>query len=208
MTHSLWGVERWPTCAYHVFLSHCREDKRRLVRPLFRELSKQGLSVWFDESNYPVGSPSFAALREAILRTRHVVYLITPTALKQGRGWMQLERGYGERLQGFFCRGGEELAHVELPLVFAPRNSVDLRKSIWSPLIDRAAFCPERSPSKSATWAVEQVLRFIGQEEQRGLEQWDEVAESADLNERFGRESTLVDRLRCVTPPRLSPSHG
>jgi len=36
-----WRVKSLPRCTHHAFLSHCAEDRTRLVQPVFRELNKK-----------------------------------------------------------------------------------------------------------------------------------------------------------------------
>lgn len=40
---------------YDVFICHASEDKEEFVKPLVRELNRQGLWVWYDEFELEIG---------------------------------------------------------------------------------------------------------------------------------------------------------
>ena len=44
--------------SHDVFISHASEDKNRFVRPLAEALRARGASVWYDEWELQVASPS------------------------------------------------------------------------------------------------------------------------------------------------------
>ena len=94
-----WRVRHYPRCTHHVFLSHCAENRRSLVHPVYTGLQKDQYVPWLDRHHYPRGQGAFAALREAIIRCRHVVYFVTEEFLSQGRGWNSVETAYSELLQ-------------------------------------------------------------------------------------------------------------
>ncbi|HUG90408.1 MAG TPA: toll/interleukin-1 receptor domain-containing protein, partial [Planctomycetaceae bacterium] len=71
-----WSITQWPVCEYHVFLSHCAEDRKRLVLPVYRRLQQSGITPWIDQHDYPSGRDPFESLRENLLRCRHIVYFI------------------------------------------------------------------------------------------------------------------------------------
>lgn len=72
-----WSISHFPACQFHVFLSHCDEDRRWRVFPLRERLESLGMPAWLDRHDYPAGTTPFEALREAILKYRHIVYLVT-----------------------------------------------------------------------------------------------------------------------------------
>src|SRR5690554_4175430 len=80
-----WRIEYWPKCIAEVFLSHCAEDRSGLVLPVYEELKRRGVIPWIDRHHYPASREAFEALREGLLKCRHVVYFITPAMLRQGR---------------------------------------------------------------------------------------------------------------------------
>lgn len=86
-----WAIGTFPECRYHVFLSHCQEDRERLVFPLRDSLQRIQRIPWMDCHDYPKGRPPFAALRDSLLECRHVVFLITESMLDQPRGWTMIE---------------------------------------------------------------------------------------------------------------------
>src|SRR5215469_3062429 len=94
-----WKVKSLPRCTHHVFLSHCAEDRARLVMPVFQELQNGNYFPWIDRHHYPAGRDACEALRESIARCRHVVYFVTGKFLAQGRGWNSIESAYSNLLQ-------------------------------------------------------------------------------------------------------------
>ena len=79
-----WRVRHYPRCTHHVFLSHCAENRRTLVHPVYTGLQKDQYLPWLDRHHYPRGQGAFAALREAIIRCRHVVYFVTEEFYRRG----------------------------------------------------------------------------------------------------------------------------
>src|SRR5204863_9945 len=71
----------------------------RLVHPVFEVLAIAKYQPWLDQHHYPLGQGAFEALREEILRCRHVVYFVTAPFLAQGRGWNSVENAYANLLQ-------------------------------------------------------------------------------------------------------------
>lgn len=163
-----WKVERLPPCTHHVFLSHCAEDRDCLVLPVYRALEDNAYFPWLDHHHYPKGQGAFAALRESIIRCRHVVYFVTAKSLAQGRGWSSVELAYSNLLQeNLHFRW--ELCHIQFPLFFVPQDEESLLRSAWGPLIERGCFCPpELVDSGAVHWATQEIMAFVGQEEMRG----------------------------------------
>ncbi len=48
-----WQIRYWPEVEWHVFLSHCQEDRELLVLPIFDELVRRGVVPWVDQHHYP-----------------------------------------------------------------------------------------------------------------------------------------------------------
>lgn len=193
-----WTIERWPRCLFHVFLSHCAENRADLVEPVFRRLAKKEVSPWIDKHHYPSGRGSHEALRESLLRCRHVVYFVTPELLRQGeaRGWCVLERGYGSVIQQTLT----DVAHLELPLFFVERTDKNLQRSVWSALADQGVFFDLASAtSNPVTWAVRQVHDFIRREEDFALEMFQNAPQE---DPRF-REKNFRDRITARDLPPL-----
>ena len=87
----LWTIRHFPPCSHHVFLSHSREDRADLVDPIYLQLREQRIVPWLDRHDYAYGRDSRIALQDGILRSRHVVFLITLNLLNSPRGWCALE---------------------------------------------------------------------------------------------------------------------
>ena len=86
-----WQITSFPKCEHHAFLSHCAEDRAVLVRPVYDRLLAAGVVPWLDQEHYYYGRDSRAALRDGILRSRHVVFFITDAMLDTPRGWCVFE---------------------------------------------------------------------------------------------------------------------
>src|ERR1035437_7632999 len=130
----LWEIASFPHCEHHVFLSHCAEDRRWLVDPLHARLKSHQIIPWIDRHHYLAGTDPYEALREGVLKCRHIIFLITLAMLEQARGWANLEKGYAGILQDNLREGTVDLCHVEFPLFFVARDNPVLARSIWSPV--------------------------------------------------------------------------
>ena len=159
-----WTLSSFPTCQWHVFLSHCREDRVDLVSPLNEQLREAGVIPWLDREDYPYGRDSRTALRDGILRCRHTVLLITNSTLAQARGWTVQELCWAELLQGNLTIPGGFLQNVILPLFFVDRAHPDLCSSVWNVLLDRGQFY-EIANGDPVPWAKTQVVNFLRREE-------------------------------------------
>ncbi len=74
------------------------------------ELRKRQIIPWIDRHDYPAGRGAIAALREEILRCRHVVYFVTSSMLRQG-GWPPVERTLASLVQEQVVWKGTEFQH-------------------------------------------------------------------------------------------------
>jgi len=201
-----WNIEFWPQCSRYVFLSHCEEDRRRLVGPVHDALETRGCNTWIDERHYPVGRDAFETLRDKILECRHVVYFVTSSFLGQGRGWTGIERAYSALLHQNLRYGPSEISHVELPLFFLPPNHVQLARSAWGSVVGtgRGAFYrPGRVDGGAVDWAIHEILRFIRQEEQYSAEIADRIDRDSRLREHVTSDLNLRDRILAMSPPPL-----
>lgn len=195
---SKWKIERWPRCLHHVFLSHCAENRQDLVVPVYERIARQKIIPWLDRHHYPSGRGSHEALRESLLRCRHVVYFVTPELLRQGesRGWCVLERGYGSVIQQALT----DVGHVELPLFFVARTDPTLQRSVWSALTDQGVFFDSDSvKSNPVTWAVRQIADFIRREEVYAFE----MLQNASQKDLPSREKNFLDRITAKDLPPL-----
>ncbi len=197
-----WNVRSLPRCTHHAFLSHCAEDRDRLVLPVFQALQNARFSPWFDQHHYPAGQDAYEALREGIVHCRHVIYFVTARFLSQGRGWNSVENAYSNILQANLHERGLELCHVQLPLIFLPHGHPILVRSAWNPLLQRARFyAPARVDGGAVVWAVEQIIRFIRQEEIRGTALAVQVQNDLGFRPLLAAEPNLLGRIMCADPP-------
>lgn len=189
-----WSIENWPPCEFHVFLSHCAEDRERLVLPVYKHLQSEGVTPWIDRHDYPSRRNPFEALRENRLRCRHVVYLITPAMPRQPRGWTVVERTCAELIQQRMHHESFDLQSVELPLFLVDRSHPALVRSIWSTLADRGRFIRPRK--RRIPWCVAETVRYLLQEQRVAEEIASLIARNSKLRARLAGDDNL--RLRVV----------
>ncbi len=77
------------TKSYDLFLSHAREDKETIARPLYAALVREGVSVWFDEAVLRMGDSLRRKIDEGLARCRYGVVILSPRFL--GKDWPQRE---------------------------------------------------------------------------------------------------------------------
>ena len=73
---------------YHVFLSH-NSAQKDWTRQLVKHLREAGLSVFFDEDSIRLGEDILTALENGLTKSRHVLLVLSPQALKSR--WVALE---------------------------------------------------------------------------------------------------------------------
>jgi hypothetical protein len=200
-----WDVRHWPRCDFHVFLSHCAEDREKLILPVRARIEAKHVVSWIDRHEYPPGRDPFEILREELLRCRHIVYFVTESMLRQARGWTAVERGYAELAQRVLSDGPLELCHVEIPLIFVARDHPTLMRSIWQPLLPKAVFYPgkPRSSRERIEWAAEVIAKFVRHEEQWGLDIGTRIEADSALANRFENDPNLFDRVVGASPPPI-----
>ena len=198
---AIWQISSFPTCQFHVFLSHSAEDREWLILPLFERLKRVPIIPWLDLHHYPLGTDTHEALRERILRCRHIVYLVTQATLAVARGWTVLERAYAGILQDNLCACGIDLCHVELPLFFLPRNEHRLTRSVWQSVRGKASFHVP-SDGNPVDWAVAQIARFVHQEQNWGIEVSEMTRMDPTLRKTISADKRpgLHERLRAEFP--------
>ena len=204
-----WRISQWPECEFHVFLSHSAEDRDDLIFPIKRALEAGGVVAWLDCHHYPIAAGSHEALREALLRCRHLVYFVTSETLRQARGWIHAERTYGELIQAHGRFFDKELFRYELPLFFVKNDHKTLLRSTWHSLMaDKGRFFrAKRGSTKSdqINWAVEQITSFIKKEQRRAVDIAHHVQHDPELFRRFSKEQHLMRRIAAADPPELAP---
>ena len=142
-------------------MSHCREDAGELVLPVYDRLLLRGVSPWLDNHDYPLGPTSVQALQDGILKSRHVVFFITPSMLNVARGWCVVEYTLSRILQNNLQRS-LEMSHLVLPLFFVDRDDPLLARSVWRDLVERGGFfSPGATSSNTVEWAADQIITFL-----------------------------------------------
>jgi hypothetical protein len=191
---------------------------------VYEELKSRGIIPWIDRYHYPVAHDAFEALRENLLKCRHVAYFITPAMLRQGRGWCNAERAFAATIQQYLRYGGAEVAHVELPLLFMASDDPIFQRSLWRSLIDKARACP--APIRRTfwqriysgfdngarnwghahiQWAADTIQHFVRQEREKwALDLADSFAQDTTMHATFAGEPNLMRRLLAQSPRPLS----
>ena len=199
----LWQIHSFLACTHHVFLSHCREDRRTLVLPLDKALREVGVIPWLDLHDYPHGRSSFAALRDGILQSRHTVFLVTSRMLAQPRGWTTIELAWTALLQENFQEPGGVLQNVMLPLFFLSPAEKALPRSVWQTVRDRAVFQPKRGDR--VNWAVRQSRAFLEREAIQGLNVAAALDQDSHFRSRLASRPGLIDRVSARHPTPAPP---
>ena len=199
-----WQIRHWPRCAFHVFLSHCAEDRESLVLPVYRGLQELGITAWIDRHDYPQGRDPFEVLREELLRCRHVVYFLTLAALRQGRGWTAVELGYGAVVQQSLRFNTLDVAHFKLPLFLCNHENDRLPRTIWRTLFDKGRFQGvKRSSRKSQIrWCLQQISEFLRAEQLWGQQIGERIQQDPEL-QAFAGDRNLFRRIIAADPPPI-----
>lgn len=163
-----WQITSYPRCEYHVFLSHCADDRQRLVYPVYDELRRRGVIPWLDREDYYYGRDSRTALRDGLLRSRHVVFFITLAMMDYRRGWCPMELAYSDLLQTNLVHPGGPLLNYELPLYFLDRTDPELPRTVWGAPRDRGTF-HHPSDDDYVAWAIDQISDFLHREQALAL---------------------------------------
>jgi TIR domain len=161
-----WQLASFPTCRFHVFLSHSREDHLALVRPIYDVLSQIGIESFIDTEEYYYGRDSRSALKDAILESRHTVFFVTDAMLNSSRGWCVLELAFAELLETNLTHQGGQLATAFLPLFLVPQSDERLPKSVWQLIRDRGRFFESGAGVDPIEWCCRQIQDFLTRERQ------------------------------------------
>lgn len=164
-----WQITSYPTCGFHVFLSHCAEDRAWLVIPVYEELIRRGIIPWLDRHDYYYGRDSRVALRDGLLRCRHSIFFITLAMMEHRRGWCAMELAYSNLLRDNFVRSGGPLMNYELPLFLLDPADARIPRSCWNKSRDIGVFLqePKADPVK---WACDQIQAFLRREQLLALD--------------------------------------
>ena len=201
----LWQLASFPKCEYHVFLSHCAEDRDALVAPVYDHLLAAGITPWLDRQDYPYGRDSRSALRDGILRSRHVTFFVTEAVLTVARGWCVLELALAELLELNFHVPGGQLANVFLPLFLVPQASAHLPRSVWQLVRDRGRFHTGGDPVE---WCVEQIRAFLRREQRLARDTAARARDDPAFAAALAATPGLADRVTKFHPKRLPARKG
>lgn len=197
-------IQSWPTPGFHVFLSHVREDRERLVEPVLNELISRNVIPWFDQNDYPAGMDPVYTLQENFLKCLHVVYFVTSSNVKQGRGWSVAERTLSSRVASHFDIGPRTIHHFQLALFFTPYNHNETLWSIWNPLQGSGSRCNHQLGSRnSIKWAADEIEQFIITQQQYRLGSLTILNHDPHLKAQIDRYQGLFDWLKAPQIPHL-----
>jgi hypothetical protein len=198
-----WQITAYPRCEHHVFLSHCAHDSLWLVHPVYDELMRRSIVPWFDQHDYSYGRDSRTALRDGLLRSRHVVFFVTLGMMAYTRGWCPMELAYSDLIQSNFIYSGGTLLNFELPLVFLDRNDEDLPRPVWDALRDRGRFY-HPSNGDAVTWAVDQIVAFLHREQALALDMAKVVVPGQPVHDHLNGRPGLIERVTGFDPSPIS----
>lgn len=194
-----WQITSYPRCEYHVFLSHCAVDRQNLVYPVYDELQRRMAIPWLDREDYYYGRGSRTSLRDGLLRSRHVVFFVTLGMMDYRRGWCQMELAYSDLVQANFARPGGNLLNFDLPLFFLDRGDPELLRTVWNALCDHGRF-HHLSDGDPVTWAVDQIIGFLGREQHLALDMAKVLVPGQPLYNSVARRHGLLERVTQFDP--------
>lgn len=161
----LWRIISFPKCVHHIFLSHCQEDRDQLVLPIHERLQTAGVVPWLDQEDYYYGRDSRTALRDGILRSRHIVFFVTEAMLNVARGWCVFELAYAELLDVNLRTRGGQLANPFLPLFLLKQDDVRLPRSVWQAVRERGRFFDSDRNGDPIEWCANQIRDYLLREQ-------------------------------------------
>ena len=77
--------------SWDVFISHAREDKAAVAKPLAEALLRAGLRVWLDEQEISLGDSLTGKINEGLAHSRYGVVILSPDFL--AKEWPKRELG-------------------------------------------------------------------------------------------------------------------
>lgn len=204
----LWQITAFPSCTHHVFLSHCAEDRDALVSPVFDRLQSSGVTPWLDREDYYYGRDSRSALRDGVLRSRHVVFFVTDAMLSTARGWCVFELAYAELLELNFQEKGGHLAHPMLPLFLVPQTDERLPRTVWQAVRDRGRFHNPTTAADRVEWCVGEIGSYLQREQQLSRDTATVARQDMPFAGRLKAVPGLFDRVTKFHPRRLPSGQG
>lgn len=194
-----WQITSFPRCEYHVFLCHCAEDRATLVYPVYNELRRKGIVPWLDREDYYYGRDSRTAVRDGLLRSRHVVFFVTLAMMDYRRGWCVMELAYSDLLQANMAHPGGSLLNFELPLFFLNPADPQLPRTAWDALRDRGRFHRPKDGDPVA-WAIDQIAAFLDREQLLALDLAKVVTPGQPVYDALADRLGLVERVTQFDP--------
>ncbi len=194
-----WQITSFPRCEYHVFLSHCAMDRDSLVYPVCEELKRRGIIPWLDRDDYYSGRDSRTALRDGLLRSRHVVFFITLGMMDYKRGWCPMELAYSDLLQSNLITAGGPLLNFEIPLIFLDRADPELPRTAWDALRDRGIFY-RTTDGDPVLWAAKQITEFLQREQLLALDMSKVIVPGQRVYQTLSDRNGLIERITHFDP--------
>ncbi|MBY0231981.1 MAG: toll/interleukin-1 receptor domain-containing protein [Gemmataceae bacterium] len=179
------------------------EDKGALVEPVEAELRRRGIIPWLDREDYDYGKDSRTALRDGLLRSRHVIFFVTQKLMDHRRGWCPMELAYADIIQANLFHAGGPLLNYSLPLYFIDRADHGPARTVWGALRDRACFHLP-TDGDPVPWAVEQIEAFLRREQALAAELAKVAAPRKPVHKELSKRSGLVERVTQFDPGILS----
>lgn len=105
-----------------IFLCHASEDKEKYIRPLYEELSRNGISVWYDEGEIIWGDSITEKIQEGIKLSRFAIICFSKNFLN--KNWANAE------FRNTYQRQQTEGRKVILPLIINSKEEVLERYSL------------------------------------------------------------------------------
>ena len=201
----LWQLASFPTCRYHVFLSHCQEDRDCLVGPVHERLAGAKIKSFLDIEDYYYGRDSRTALRDGILNSRHSVFFVTDAMLNSARGWCVIELAFAELLETNLHYRGGKLANFILPLFSISQADPRLPRSVWQLVRDRGRFFDPVSDGDLVEWCQREIRDFLVRERQVCKNVAQLALNDQSLTAELRKTTCLFDRVTKFQPrlPKL-----
>jgi hypothetical protein len=196
-------IHHWPRPEFDVFLSHAAEDRIKFIERVDRELSRHKIKSWYDQRDYPPGMDSIDTLQENLLRCHHIIYFVTASNVRQGRGWSAAERTLSSRINRLFHISSQRVHNFELPLFYVPYSHEETARSIWFPLRQFGPTCPHRlGTSQSIDWTISTIKRFTESQRNWRRSSLEIIENNRGLREQLNKYAGMFDWLKA---PHFDP---